>query len=157
MKALILYDSVFGNTEQVAKAIAETFAPGEVELRRITEAAPEQLAGLDLLMIGSPTRAFKPTEATQIFLKSLAADSLRGVRVAGFDTRMDTRDIKSGVGRLIIRTFGYAAKPIVEALKKKGGQPAAAPEGFFVKDREGPLKDDELERAAQWARKVRGA
>jgi len=48
--------------------------------------------------------------------------------------------------------FGYAAKPIADILVKKGGELFAPPEGFFVKGREGPLKDGELQRAAIWAR-----
>ncbi len=47
---------------------------------------------------------------------------------------------------------GYAAPRIVEALKKKGGNLVVPPEGFLVKDREGPLKEGELERAATWAK-----
>jgi hypothetical protein len=52
------------------------------------------------------------------------------------------------------RVFGYAAKPISEKLRKKGGELIIAPEGFFVKDVEGPLKEGELERAAAWAREI---
>ena len=54
------------------------------------------------------------------------------------------------------RVFGYAAKPISEKLRRKGGELIVAPEGFFVKDVEGPLKEGELERAEAWAREIRG-
>ena len=50
--------------------------------------------------------------------------------------------------------FGYAAKPIADRLEKKGGQLAVPPEGFYVTDTEGPLVEGELERAAEWARKI---
>jgi hypothetical protein len=49
---------------------------------------------------------------------------------------------------------GYAAPRIARALEKKGGNLAAPPEGFFVEDKEGPLKAGELERAAGWAKEL---
>ncbi|MDJ1422499.1 MAG: hypothetical protein M5U10_11355 [Candidatus Methanoperedens sp.] len=39
---------------------------------------------------------------------------------------------------------------IVDSLKGKGGHLIAPPEGFIVKGNEGPLKQGELERAAQF-------
>jgi len=54
----------------------------------------------------------------------------------------------------MIKLFGYAAKPIAGMLKKKGGSLVQQPEGFYVKDSEGPLKDGELERAARWAQSL---
>jgi hypothetical protein len=49
---------------------------------------------------------------------------------------------------------GYAAGRMAESLKKKGVSLVVPPEGFFVKDREGPLKEGELERAADWAKTI---
>ena len=46
------------------------------------------------------------------------------------------------------------AKVHAQAVKKKGGNLVAPPEGFFVKDREGPLKEGELERTADWAKGI---
>ena len=54
--------------------------------------------------------------------------------------------------RTIIDLFAYAAKPLLDSLKKKGGIAVAEPEGFIVEGREGPLKEGELDRATQWAR-----
>jgi flavodoxin I len=51
-----------------------------------------------------------------------------------------------------IKVFGYAAKPIADLLQKIGGEFSLPPEGFFVKDAEGLLKEGELERAAEWAK-----
>jgi flavodoxin I len=154
MKALIVYDSVFGNTEKIAIAMGETLASqGDVQVVRVSDLKSEQLVGLDCLFAGSPTRGFRPTPAMTEWLKSLPADSLKGVRVAAFDTRMATSDIKSGLLRALVNIGGYAAKPIADQLKKKGGEPLnLSPEGFFVKDREGPLKEGEMERAANWAK-----
>jgi hypothetical protein len=48
----------------------------------------------------------------------------------------------------------YAAKPIADALKKKGGKLMLTPEGFYVKGMEGPLLEGEIERAAAWAGQI---
>jgi flavodoxin I len=155
MKILIIYDSVFGNTEQVARAIGEALrSRGDTGIVRINAATPEQLAGLDLLIVGSPTRGFRPTEPIKDFLKNIPANSLRGVKVAAFDTRIAVEDIKQPILRGLVKMGGYAAKPIGNALKKKGGNLVAEGEGFFVKGSEGPLKESELERAAVWAKRI---
>jgi flavodoxin len=53
--------------------------------------------------------------------------------------------------------LGYAAKPIADKLKKKGGKLVLPPEGFFVQGSEGPLKEGEVERAAEWAKQLLAA
>ena len=159
MKALVIYDSVFGNTEKIANAIgtaigAELAPPDQVQTLQVGHVQPEGLAGLDLLVVGSPTRGFRPTEALAAFLKGLPPGALQGIRVAAFDTRFSEADQKSWAMRLLLRSGGYAAKPIAEALNKSGGNLVAPPEGFIVKDTEGPLKEGELDRATDWARKL---
>lgn len=152
MKTLVLYDSVFGNTEKIAQSIGA--ALGEAPVCRVSQVTPEQLSSLTLLVAGSPTRAFRPTPATTSFLKGIPRDTLKGVRVAAFDTRIAVEDTNSWVLAIFVRIFGYAAAPIANLLKKKGGELLALPEGFYVKASEGPLKDGELERAAEWARQL---
>ncbi len=159
MKALIVYDSFFGNTEKIAQAIARGLgAPEEVGLVRVGSLASQQLAGVPLLVVGSPTQGFRASEATVAFLNGLPAGSLKGVRVAAFDTRMGFEDM--GWGTAIIRFMffikvgKYAAPDIANALQKAGGELALPVEGFFVRGREGPLKDRELERAEEWGRKL---
>ena len=151
MKTLVLYDSVFGNTAQVAKAIAAALGE-DTGLHKVDEASLEMLNGVELLVVGSPTRGFKPTEATANFLKSIPAGALNDVRVAAFDTRVDVREVNSKVLTFMVNIFGYAAKPVADKLKSKGGKPVGTAEGFIVLDREGPLKEGELERAAAWAK-----
>jgi hypothetical protein len=56
--------------------------------------------------------------------------------------------------RFIVNTGGYAASTIAKALKKKGANLIAAPEGFLVTGEQGPLKDGELDRAAEWAKQI---
>jgi len=55
---------------------------------------------------------------------------------------------------VFVRLFGYAAKSIAGTLKKKAGELVVPPEGFFVGGTEGPLKEGELERAADWAKQI---
>jgi flavodoxin I len=143
MKALIVYDSVYGNTEKIARAIAEAITPsGEVKVLGVGEANPSELASTDLLIVGSPTHAGRPTPAVQDLLNKVPKLSLRGINVAAFDTRITTK---------LVRVFGYAAGRIAGNLKRKGGTLIASPEGFFVTGNKGPLKEGELERAAGWA------
>jgi len=155
MKVLIIYDSVFGNTEQIAQAIGNSLGSEEnVETLRVSDMKPEQLIGLELLIVGSPTRVFKPTKAIMNFLNKIPLNVLKGTKVAAFDTRISTVDVSSRLLNILVKLFGYAAKPIADKLEKKGGSLIIPPEGFFVIDSKGPLKDGELERAADWVKLI---
>ena len=154
MKALVIYDSVFGNTERVAQAIGQALlAEGhEVQTLRLTEASPQQATEVDLLIVGSPTRAFRPTPAITQFLKDIRDNGLRGVKVGAFDTRVSLEEVNSRVLTVFVKLFGYAAEPMAKRLRQKGGAQALSPEGFIVTGKEGPLREGELERAAAWAK-----
>ncbi len=155
MKALVIYDSVFGNTEKIAQAMGQALASeGDAEAARVGDVKPEHLTELDALLVGSPTRAFSPTPATKDFLKGLAPNSLNGVKVAAFDTRIAVEETGPAILKFLVKIFGYAAKPIANRLTKKGGTLIMEPEGFFVQDTEGPLREGELERAADWAKQI---
>ncbi len=155
MKTLIVYDSFFGNTEKVAQAIGNSLGSKEnVETLRVSEVKPEQLIGLELLIVGSPTRVFKPTKAIMGFLNKIPLNVLKGVKVAAFDTRISTVDVNSRFLNILVKLFGYAAKTIAYKLEKKGGSLIIPHEGFFVKDSEGPLKDGELKRAVDWVKLI---
>lgn len=159
MKSMVVYDSKFGNTEAIAQAMGRAIGSlGEAEVVRVGDAQLQHLAGLDLLIVGSPTWRFRPTPATVEFLKSIPRNGLAGMRVAAFDTRLTPEKIKATAAILaaMISIFGFAAQPIAKALRKKGGQEAAPPEGFYVEDSEGPLRGGELERAEAWAREAAG-
>jgi flavodoxin len=151
MKALVVYDSVFGNTEKIALSIQQALNGRSV---RAKEFVPQMLDGVGLLVVGSPTRAFRPTPELALVLKKLPADSLRGMKAASFDTGFSLKEIDIPFLKLMASWFGYAAKPIAKILKKKGAELAAAPEGFFVTGTEGPLKEGEIKRAAEWANKL---
>lgn len=156
MKATVVFDSQFGNTEQVARAIGEALGgSAEVEILHVTEATPERLAAADLLVVGSPTQRFTATPATTNLLKGIPNDGLRGVKVAAFDTRFPESQIERiRILAFFVKLFGYAAEPILKRLENKGGQAVAAPEGFYVGETEGPLLDGELDRAAAWAEQM---
>lgn len=156
MNATVVYDSFFGNTEQIAQAIGKGLGTAaEVKVLRVTEAKAGHLAGGNVLVVGSPTRGFRPSEALQKWLKGLPANSLAGMKVAAFDTGFALADIKQGFLRVLVKWFGYAAKPIAVQLQKKGGPLVLPPEDFWVLGTEGPLKQGELERAAAWGQRLR--
>jgi flavodoxin len=148
MKALVIYDSAYGNTEQIARAIS---AAAEADSRKAADSTPGDIKGVQLLIVGSPTQAGRPTVPVQGWLKALPASSLQGVRVAAFDTRFE-KATSSFFLKLVMSVIGFAAPKIAKALDAKGGTRAGEPEGFFVLDNEGPLKDGELERASAWAK-----
>lgn len=147
MTTLVIYDSVFGNTEKIAQAIRTALGARAVSVGQVTA---DQLRSLDLLVVGSPTRGFRPTEGIAKFLNGLPKNHLAGVRVAAFDTRILLETIDSKALRFLVDKGGYAASTIAKTLEKKGGKLAASPEGFFVTGEQGLLKDGELERAAKW-------
>jgi flavodoxin I len=151
MKILVVYDSYFGNTEKVAQAIGGALGD-DAAVKRLSEVEAGELSELNLLIVGSPTRAFRPSDVTKEFLGKIPSGVLKGVKVAAFDTRIAKEDTKNPVLRFMVSVFGYAAKPIADRLVRKGGEPVGEPTGFIVLDTEGPLKDGELERAASWAK-----
>ena len=135
MKALVIYESKYGNTEKIAQAIGETTS---AQVRLAGEVKPADLTGFDLVFIGSPTHGGWFTEGIRDLL--IASPDLEGVNAAVFDTRT-----KKSI-------FGFAAPRIARSLEKNGGKLAAPPEGFIVLGIQGPLLDGELERAAKWGK-----
>ena len=156
MKAMVVYDSLYGNTGQIAQAISNALGSQEdVETVQVSNVKPEQLTGLGILVVGSPTQKFRPTGAITNFLKGIPKNGLNGVKVAAFDTRFTMSEIeKTHVLLFFVRLFGYAAKPIADRLDSKGGELVIPPEGFYVEGVEGPLQEGELERAAAWATNI---
>ncbi len=150
MKIIVLYDSVFGNTKLVAEEIAKA-AGKSAKLVSAADFKTEDAADADFIVVGSPTRAFNPTPAMSGVLKTLP--NLSGKTALVFDTRSDKADLNSKAFNFFEKAFGYAAEKMAKALKKKGAILADLPTGFFVADAEGPMKDGELKRAAEWAKK----
>jgi len=145
MKTLVVYDSLYGNTEKIAHAICGAI-PGDVLALRVGQANPADLESVDLLFFGSPTHGSLPSEAVQGLLAKMGSPVREGAKVATFDTRLSWG---------FLRRWGFAAPKIADALKEKGWTLAAAPEGFVVKGlRKGPLKRGEVDRAAAWAKEI---
>ncbi len=144
MKALIIYDSQYGNTEQIAKAIGQGFE-GDIKVLKVGDVKPEDIAWARTVIIGSPTQGGRQTPAVKAFVENLPADVFTGKRLAAFDTR-----VKS----FWVKMFGWGADKIQASLKGKGGNITAQPQGFFVNSAKGPLADGELERATTWAKAI---
>lgn len=148
MKSFVIYDSYFGNTEKIAKAIGQELRAEAMNVRDIKIGSAKNL---DLLVVGSPTRAFQASPAIKSFLNKLPSGFLSGVKVAAFDTGISESDTPVKILKLGIKYFGYAAQKIAKQMLKKGGELAMEPVGFFVTDTKGPLKEKEIERARKWA------
>jgi flavodoxin I len=155
MKSLVVFDSLFGNTEMVARAVAEALGEhGEARAVRVAEVEPWHLEGIELLVVGSPTQKFRPTPATLAWLAKLPPATLAGVRVAAFDTRIDVGTVRNRLLTTLVGWFGYAAEPLDQRLVRAGGAQAGAPAGFIVEDKQGPLREGESDRARAWARQL---
>ena len=143
MNTIVVYDSQYGNTEQLARTIADTLRIfGSAQAIRVDAMQPHMLQGVDLLLVGSPTQGFRPTPAIQSFLANLSSQLLRDRAVACFDTRF-----RGALWKI------SAAPWMVKQLRTMGIEPVVPPESFFVKTmkKEGPLLPAEAERAAGWA------
>lgn len=144
MKTIVIYDSVYGNTEIVAQAIGDAL-PGEVQVLRVGQVDARELATADLLVIGSPTHGAMPTEAAQDLVSRIGSPSREGAQAATFDTRLTWKFLE--------RWGGFAAPKMADTLKGKGWTLVGEPGGFFVRGlKKGPLKRGEAERAAAWAK-----
>lgn len=162
MKAIVVYDSLWGNTAAIARAIAEGLGD-DARAVPTDEATAEVVEEADLIVAGSPVLGFrlpteemrqgalanpggKPPHAADLSHPSmrswLAALPAGKGRSAAFDTR-------------VRGPFGKAAPAIAEALEKAGYARLAKPTGFQVAGRFGPLREGELERARDWGRTLR--
>lgn len=151
MKALVIYDSAYGNTEKIAKTISKTLADNvNVKILPAKNANIAQLEDMDILVVGSPTHGGRPTPGIENFLKEIPMNGLKNTKVAAFDTRFDPDEHGLGL-KIVMNVLRFAAGKISKALTRKGGKLIAEPEGFIVEDKEGPLKNGELKRASEWA------
>jgi flavodoxin I len=144
MKTVVVFDSVYGNTEQIARRVADAL-PGTVKVVRVGSASVTEINGADLLVVGSPTVGGRATKPMQEFLDNIPKNVAERVRLASFDTRISMK---------FANIFGYAATRMADALGQKGCVLKLPPEGFIVKGRNGPLADGELERAAAWGKAI---
>jgi flavodoxin len=149
MKTLVVYDSVYGNTEIVARAIGDAIR-GEVQVLHVGQVDVGALENVELLIIGSPTHGAMPTEAIQGLVARIGPPARENAKAATFDTRLTWWFLE--------RWGGFAAPKMADTLKEKGWTLAGEPGGFFVKGlKKGPLKQGEKDRAAAWAKELLGS
>lgn len=156
MNAMIVYDSVFGNTKLIAEALVKSLEEASYEVGIFSSKdAPQAIAqGVKLAAFGSPTRAFRPTADILSYLKALPDGSFTGCGVLAFDTRIYLPSISSRIFRWFIHRMGYAAPVLARQLEKKGAHLLLPPEGFNVEGKEGPLRDGEVQRVNQWIKGI---
>ena len=140
-KIIVLYDSGFGNTKQIAQAIVDAMG-GSASLLHVSEFTGEHLNNLTALIAGSPINSFMPTEKMQAALKSIPAGALKGIKAASFDTRMH------------VWIHGDAARKISKRLAAAGAEIISDPMFFHVTGKQGPLAEGEIERATAWSRQL---
>jgi flavodoxin len=148
MKTLIVYDSLYGNTQHIAQAIAATLGEGGLApMVAAQDLGILDVTDLDLLVVGGPTQRHGISPELRAVLDAVPAGALGGVAAAAFDTRLRA-------ARLLT---GSAASRIARTLEQKGARLVLPPESFLVTHRDGPLVEDEATRACGWAARVRAA
>ena len=160
MNAVVVYESLWGNTAAVARAIAEGIGP-QARALSTAEATIQTIAEADLVVCGAPLLGFNlptedmrkgiattpgnppsPPDLSHPSMRSwLAALPTRHAAGAAFETR-------------IWWSPGSAAKAIERGLVKAGYHITAPGGRFIVTGRYGPLKDGELNRAREWGRRL---
>jgi hypothetical protein len=155
----VVFESLWGNTEKVAREIARELGSSmDVDVFD-SDAAPGDLAAYNLVVAGGPTHAFSmsrpstregavksngapqaPERGIREWLDTIVAVT-RPIRAVTFDTRVESP-----------RLPGSAAKAARHELRSLGFDVSTKAESFHVHGYEGPLADGELERAAIWAR-----
>ena len=141
MHTLVVYFSKFGHTERLAREIAAALGP-MVTVISAEEFSSDDLEGIDLLIVGTPTHKMNLPEVVRPVLDRLPKGALRGKQFAAFDTSYE-------LSRWL-QPF-TAAKRLDRKLRKLGGARILPPETFIVEGREGPLRDGEQQRAQNWA------
>jgi hypothetical protein len=160
MKAIVVYESHWGNTAAIAHAIAEGIGPSAQALST-SEATSASIAEADLIVAGSPLLGFSlPTES---MLKGMATNAGRDPTPPDLShpsMRSWLDALPKGSGRAasfetrIWWSPGSAAKTILGKLEALGYKAAAKPQRFIVNGRYGPLRDGEMDKAKDWGREL---
>jgi hypothetical protein len=162
MGALVVFESMYGNTWQVAESIAEGLSSRlSVEVVEVGSAPRDVGDDVTLLVVGAPTHAFGLSrESTRADAAERAGRAVisavtgvrewleevhlpRGLAVATFDTHTDKRWVP-----------GSAAVVARRQLRRLGCEPSAPAESFYVEGMEGPLLVGEVERARAWGERL---
>jgi flavodoxin len=155
MKALVLYRSFFGNTKKVGEAIAgEIQAQGhDATVQDVRDPLPE-LSGVDLVVVGSPTRIKGANRRTRRAIRRLRRSGFEGRLVAVFDTYgpvpADPKELEKGR----IWLFPGAAGALEKVAREQGLPLHEEALRCEVVDMKGPLADDAEAKATTFARSI---
>jgi len=166
MKAVVVYESLWGNTAAIARAIAEGIGP-EARALSTAEAVGDALAGADLIVAGAPLLAFRlPTEQIRQQQAASPGKAPRPADLSHPSMRSWLAALPAGKGRSAAFETAFRWSPgsargaIVRGLEGAGYDAVAKPLRFWVAGMYGPLVDGQTERARQWgaelAQAVRG-
>ena len=163
-EALVVYESMFGNTADVATAISSGLALEGLMVTTVEASTAPDLADVDvdLLVLGSPTHAFslsRPSTRLEAVRQGAPAERARvGLRewlragtapAAGTGTLAATFDTRASKVRFLPKS---AATGSAHLLKRLGFTLLMSPEGFVVSEVSGPLLPGEADRAAAGGR-----
>jgi flavodoxin len=147
MKSLVIYESEYGNTEKIARAIAEALGQhGEARVTSVASVDRVDPQGLSVLVVGAPTQRHGVPAAVKELLERTPKGALTGVRALAFDTRY----------RRARWITGSAAREIGKHLRRMGCKLLVEPESFFVEGEGGPLEPGEEDRGRAWAARSLG-
>ena len=142
MTSLVVFDTQFGNTEKVARAIGKALeSSGPVLVTSIDEIGANDLDGVDLLVVGGPTQGHRARKPLRDWVDNLSPKVLDRVAIAAFDTRLDWPKVLSG----------SAANTIEHIVRHHRARLVVPPKSFIVSESEGPLAEGELAHAVEWA------
>lgn len=150
MNIIVIYDSLYGNTDKIAQYIAEKLKTNhKVIIDKINENTIQKIKGAELIIIGSPTHGFNASQNILKLIKSLNDEMLKDKKVALFDTRTIPADIPKFF-RFMIQKAGYAAPKLHHFFQTKGCNVISVPLGIDVHGKEGPIVDGEMKKVENW-------
>lgn len=156
MRALVVYESMFGNTEALAQAVGDGVSRWASAMVVAVTAAPTVVGpGVDLLVVGGPTHALSLSRpVTRAEAVEQGAPPVtpvhQGIREWLDDVRLDGQTAVATFDTRVGRVPGCAARAALRRLRRRGGIAVTPPESFAVTAAPGPLVDGELERARDW-------
>jgi hypothetical protein len=160
MKAFVIYESLWGNTEAVARAIATGLGPG-TKVGTTDEISAEEAAAADLVVAGAPVIAFSlGSDKVREGIARDEADAPRPPDLAHPSMRswLDRLPHSTGRGAAFETRIWWSPRgatgDIERRLKGAGFGIAAPAHRFIVEGKYGPLRDGELERAEAWGREL---
>ena len=171
MRAVVVYESMYGNTHLVADAIGAGLrsAFDDVSVVQVADAGPAVLAGADLVVVGGPTHARGMSRpSTRASAVEAAAKPGSGLRAEPGALGPGLREWFGSLGRYPARAAafdtkqrpamltGRASKGAARQLRAHGFDVVAGPESFLV-SRQAQLKPQEAARAREWGTRLAAA